>query len=552
MSGSIKFVLLTALLAAAWAHDVRADKKTVCTITVNSSDEKDIFRQNLSRDEFQFVELVESGRPDWLESACRKGVRCDVLLISGHFDGGTEFYSDRLDAREYLPVGEMERVSCSDSCPGLFSQLKEVYLFGCNTLNAEAMRSASAEVARSLVRSGHSQSDAERLSRVLNERHGESNRDRMRQIFKDVPVIYGFSSKAPLGRTAGPMLDRYFKSGSGGEIGSGRASAKLLGLFAPSSMARATGLSESDPNAGFRRDVCHFSDDRLSAAQKLGFVHDLMGREMAEVRMFLDHIERYSASLSEAERRAPAVSGALDEIARDEVARTRYLEFARDADLPAVRARMVELARSLGWLSAADQRAELMHMIGDRLAESAVSSAEVDLVCALNKDHQLDQELNRLQVPPAQADKVAHAAVLACLGSAEAHARVLRALSSSDDEEVQIAQIYLHHRPIADATELRDVAAAIARMKGSDAQVRALDTLAHYRFSDRESLEELTRLFPLAKSVNVQRAIAGILIRSDYQTIAKAELVQTLSEHRLKSPDGEDSIDVLLRRLRAS
>jgi len=552
MSGSMKLLLLTALLAAAWAHDVRADKKTVCTITVNSSDEKDIFRQNLSRDEFQFVELVESGRPDWLESACRKGVRCDVLLISGHFDGGTEFYSDRLDAREYLPVDEMERVSCSDSCPGLFSQLKEVYLFGCNTLNAEAMRSASAEIARSLVRSGHSQSDAERLSRVLNERHGESNRDRMRHIFKDVPVIYGFSSKAPLGRTAGPMLDRYFKSGSGGEIGSGRAGPKLLDLFAPSSMARATGLSDSDPKAAFRRDVCHFSDDRLSAAQKLGFVHELMGREMAEVRMFLDHIEKYSASLSEAERRAPAVSGALDEIARDEVARTRYLEFARDADLPAVRARMVELARSLGWLSAADQRAELMRMIGDRLAGSAVSSAEVDLVCTLNKDHQLDQELNRLQVPPEQADKVAHSAVLACLGSAEAHARVLRALSSSDDVEVQIAQIYLHHRPIADATELRDVAAAIARMKGSDAQVRALDTLAHYRFSDRESLEELTRLFPLAKSVNVQRAIAGILIRSDYQTIAKAGLVQTLSEHRLKSPDGEDSIDVLLRRLRAS
>ena len=136
-----------------------------------------------------------------------------------------------------------------------------------------------------------------------------------------------------------------------------------------------------------------------------------------------------------------------------------------------------ELARSLGWLSAADQRAELMRMIGDRLAEAAVSSADVDLVCALNKDHQLDQELNRLQVPPAQADKVAHSAVLACLGSTEAHARVLRALSSSDDEEVQIAQIYLHHRPIADATELRDVAAAIARMNGSDAQVRALDTL---------------------------------------------------------------------------
>ena len=208
MSVSTKFALLAALLVAIGSHDVRAEKKTVCTITVNSPDEKEIFRRNLSQDDFQFVELVERGRPDWLESACRKNVRCDVLLISGHFDGGTEFYSDRLDAREFLPVDEMERVSCSDSCPGLFSQLKEVYLFGCNTLNAEAMRSASGEIARSLVRSGRSQVDADRVSRALGERHGESNRDRMRHIFKDVPLIYGFSSKAPLGPMAASTLDR--------------------------------------------------------------------------------------------------------------------------------------------------------------------------------------------------------------------------------------------------------------------------------------------------------------------------------------------------------
>jgi hypothetical protein len=552
MPVSTKFVLLAALLVAAWAHDVRADKKTVCTITVNSPDEKEIFRRSLPQDDFQFVELVERGRPDWLASACSKGVRCDVLLISGHFDDGTEFYSDRLDARESLPVDEMERASCSDSCPGLFSQLKEVYLFGCNTLEAQPLRSTSAEIGRSLIRSGHSPADAERLSRVLNERHGESNRDRMRHIFKDVPVIYGFSSKAPLGRTAGPMLDRYFQSGASGEIGSGRASPKLLSLFAPVSMTVATGSSDSDRHAGYRQDVCHFSDDRLSAAQKLSFVHQLLGREMAEVRMFLDHIEKYAASLSDTERQEPTVARALDEIARDEAARTRYLDFVRDADQPAVRARMIGLAAKLGWLSPAEKRAELMRMIGDQLAKNAVSSAEVGLACALNKDHELDQELHRLQLQPAQAENVTHAAVLACLGSTEAHARVLRALTSPNDEEVQIAQVYLHYWPISDPTELRDVATGIARMNGSDAQVRALDTLARYHLSDRESLEELTRLFPRAKSVNVQRAIAGILIRSDFQTIATPELVKTLRQSRLKSPDGADLIDVLIRRLQTS
>src|SRR6202171_4301611 len=197
-----KFFFLTALLAGVWSHDADADKKTVCSITVNSPDEKEAFRRSLPADKYQFVELVERGRSDWLESACRQGTRCDVLVISGHYDGGNEFFSEKLEAREFLPVAEMERVSCSDSCPGLFSQLKEVYLFGCNTLNPEAMRSASGEIARSLVRSGHSQSDAERLSRVLGERHGESNRDRMRHIFKDVPLIYGFSSHETLGPMA--------------------------------------------------------------------------------------------------------------------------------------------------------------------------------------------------------------------------------------------------------------------------------------------------------------------------------------------------------------
>ena len=165
-----RFVLVAAMLALLPVANAAASKTTVCTITVNSSDERETFRRNLPSDRYEFVELVERGRPDWLASACRKGIRCDVLLISGHFDGGDEFYSDRVDARESLPVDEMERVSCSDSCSGLFSQLREVYLFGCNTLNAEALTHASGEVVRSLVRAGHSAADAERIARLLEER----------------------------------------------------------------------------------------------------------------------------------------------------------------------------------------------------------------------------------------------------------------------------------------------------------------------------------------------------------------------------------------------
>ena len=64
----------------------------------------------------------------------------------GHYDGGdyaggNEFFSEHVDSHEFLPVDEMERVACSEPEDGLFSQLKEVYLFGCNTLNPQPLRS---------------------------------------------------------------------------------------------------------------------------------------------------------------------------------------------------------------------------------------------------------------------------------------------------------------------------------------------------------------------------------------------------------------------------
>jgi hypothetical protein len=543
-----RFAVVAALLAAV-ALPAHAERKTVCTITINSPDEKETFRRNLPDGEYEFVELVERGHPDWFASACRRNVRCDVLVVSGHFDDGTEFYSDRLGARESLPVEALERAACSDSCASVFSQLKEVYLFGCNTLEAAPLRLASPEIARSLVRSGRTPEDAEKLSRELAEKYGESNRDRMRRVFKDVPVIYGFSAKAPLGAAAGPALERYFRSGTDTAFGSGRASPRLLSVLAAASMTATAGTSESDSDAAVRQDMCRLADERPSAAQKLAFVHRLLTREIAEVRMLLDRIERYVAALSDADRRAPDVAGALAGIAGDHEARERYLAFARDADEPATRARMTELAAALGWLSPAEKRGELASIFGDRLNGHSVGVTDVDLACSLNRDHALDDERDRLRIEPARAARIGPAAVLACLGSGEARAHVLRALASADDDEVRIAQTYLHHRPLIDATEQRDVAAAVLGMKASGAQVRALETLAAYRFSDRETLQSLAQLFSLAKSVDVQRAIAGVLIRSDYMTIASPALARTLRQHRLKSPDGADVIDVLIRRL---
>ena len=152
---------------------------------------------------------------------------------------------------------------------------------------------------------------------------------------------------------------------------------------------------------------------------------------------------------------------AFDAIACDDVAHKRYLKLAVDADLPRIRARMIALAGTLGWLSPADQRAELMRMVGDLIARESIGAAEVDMICALNKGHGLDEERHRLPLSPAQADKVANAAVLGCLGSSEGHARVLQALTLGNEAEAEIAEVYLGYRPITDVAELRVVAIGV-------------------------------------------------------------------------------------------
>lgn len=543
---------LLAVAALAAVQGAAAAPKTVCTVTINSSDERDVLERQLPRDRYRVVELVQQGRRDWLADACRRGVTCDALVVSGHFDAGTEFYSDRFDEREYLTMHELQRASCSASCSGLFAQLKEVYLFGCNTLQSEPKHAATAEVVRSLLRAGRAPAEAEAGAAQLTSRYGQSNRERMRHVFKDVPVLYGFSSQAPLGRYAGPLLERYLQSAPDGEIAGGRQSPTLLGLFAPSSMVAIAGLTDADPHADFRRDMCRLADEAPSDARKLAFVHQVLQRDVTEVRMFLEHLEHYAASLGPAQRRMPEVAAALSAIERDHAARDRYLEFARDADEASVQARMMALAQTLGWLTPAQERAEFVRMVADRMARGRLGGTEVDLVCAARRDR--DPELARLLLATGapRPDRVAHAAALACLGSAEAHQRTVRALASPRDEEVAIAQIYLRHRALAGAGEARAIAANIARMPAGGAQARALQALGKQHLTDPQTVQEIARLFPQVRSLEVQRAIAGVLIRSDTRALERAELARTLRQHRLKSPDGSDVIDVLIRLLQST
>ena len=541
MRGPLRVALRTAAcaacLAAALAHGA---VKTVCTITVNSSDEAAAFRRALPPNEYRFVELVARGDADWLASACRRGVACDVLVVSGHYDGEGMFFSDQVDRDEHLPLGELERAACSEACPGLFAQLKQVYLFGCQTLAPEPVNGTGTPVHSIDVALGAPP------ARTRSARHGESSRQRMSRIFKDVPVIYGFASTAPLGPAAGDVLSRWLRSGGTAEVGTGRASSRLLALFAAHGMATTRGVTAKDARFAARNEVCGFEDERLGPVERALRVHELLARGPRDVRVYLDHLERFVGRLTEFERRAPPLSAALEAIARDSVVRDRYLAYARGVDEAPLRARLLALAQALGWIDATTLHDEWGTLLVERL-ERGAQPDDIDLACRLARDGMLASQVPR--IGGAVAAGVERHAMLACLGDEDARATVLATLATMEQRGVELAEVLLRHRPLRDAAELQHLVRAIGSMSATPAmQERALHALAGQRAIDTRAAGIVVDMFPDA-SLPVQRAIAGVLVRADLTAIDTGALVRMLHRHRRPSLEGRDLIDVLIGRL---
>lgn len=539
--------VLSAALACTAAH--AEAPQTVCTLTVNSPEEQEAFRSHLPAARYRFVELVQRGRADWLDAACRSALRCDVLIVSAHYDGNDAFYAERPEQPEHFTATDLERVSCSGACPALFSQVKEIYLFGCNTLNPQPQSDAPAEVLRSLVRAGHTHAQAEQVLQSLAGVHAESRRDRMRQIFPGVPVIYGFTGAAPLGPVAAGALESYLRHGGGRDFGRGRVSSGLLEAFSAFGLAATPGMDAAPGLARARADMCQFADQRLPAGSKLAFVHDLLQRHVGEARLYMDRIRRLLHSLDDTARRQPQVAVQLDAIARDGAARARLLDYARRTDRPPVQVQLLDLAHELGWLTGEQRRDELARLLRSLHQRRELGVPEVHLACGLNPDGRLDGAVGRaagLTTPP---DDAAHAALRACLGSAEDRARTLQALMAAAEADVRVAQAYLRHRPVTDAVELRLLIEQIATMRPGDRQVLALEALRHHRIDDRGVVQRLTRLYADRPSAAVQSAIAGILIHADPNAIDTEALTQTLLARRLGEPGGSPLIDLLLDTL---
>lgn len=207
----IPFILNNKVLAKEQTPNLDPEKITFCHITINSDDEKKMFEKKIREQsgdkKVQFVELTEMGEAgNWFKQACESQIKCDVLNISGHF-GGNFFGSSKLE----LTSNQMENAMCSEDCKGILEHPVEVYLWGSNTLAGKKSDNRSPEEYMRLLIDdhGHSRAEAEKVAALRYSPVGTSFRDQMQGIFKNVAHIYGFKSRAPLGKQVDGMIANY-------------------------------------------------------------------------------------------------------------------------------------------------------------------------------------------------------------------------------------------------------------------------------------------------------------------------------------------------------
>lgn len=182
------------------------EKSNICFVTINSSEEKNLFTKYLSegenRGKFEFHELTALGnQTNWFSKACESKLSCDVLIISGHYGGSFFGKTDFI-----LRNDQLETKSCQRSCPGILRAPQEVFLLGCNTLaSKEGDTRTPYQYLQALLRDNLSFDDAAQAVEVRYGSFGSSFKKKMERVFNNVPHIYGFDSKGPSGST----IERY-------------------------------------------------------------------------------------------------------------------------------------------------------------------------------------------------------------------------------------------------------------------------------------------------------------------------------------------------------
>ena len=175
----------------------------ICSFTFNSSDEKEAIFKGLEPYGAKLIEFVnkDDKDPTWFTRACKSNIKCDISIFSGHFGG--VFFGEGTSVT--LSLDELIKAK---NC-NIINNTRAVYLMGCNTLASKARdhRNVS-EYIRVLLNDGFSLPLAQKVAASRYMDYGMSIENYMTDIFANSKQIIGFESTGPLGKYAGPMIEK--------------------------------------------------------------------------------------------------------------------------------------------------------------------------------------------------------------------------------------------------------------------------------------------------------------------------------------------------------
>ncbi len=194
------------------------NRKTVCSITINSKEEREAFRSELNNRDYNWVELIPFNKPEdsnrfmvrdnqWLDRACQKKIRCDIMVFSGHF--ASSFIGS---SGHEVKLEDLTKYSCDKNCETTFESVRQVYLFGCNTLAQNAPDSRTIAAYREiLIQDGVSPHSAQQIAARRYTIYGQTISDEVRKIFPKARQIFGFAAPGPTGKNIKPALVKYLR-----------------------------------------------------------------------------------------------------------------------------------------------------------------------------------------------------------------------------------------------------------------------------------------------------------------------------------------------------
>ena len=434
-------IVLAALALLTSHRSDAAERLKVCAFRFQSPDEMEVFSSHLPAQDFEILDLSPppllgqetpvSGGGGWLDGACRKAARCDVVVLTAEFAG--RFFGS---LGRSLSLQDMEEASCKARCDGLFHDPKEVFLLACNTLATKDVDMRGPQIyLQILLDHGFDRAQAERVVAMRYGPLGPAFREALRRVFAGVPRLYGFSSAAPKGEYSAPMLERYFDTVGDyrahvQRAGRGESNRALLAAFKGTSLVETTGLTDAEPAARDRDLICALYDDSLPVERRLEIVRDLVARPdllafVPSIQVFVDR--HPPEKMQGGEKRI------YDEIRGDTVARERVRALVFQLDVSALQLELGHFAVHMGWLE--KERFRELAIEGARqLLRRPLDNEVVDVMCELPKHEQVGDHFRSADLPDALFRDPEGIRLVSCLAppDPQVSVRIAAALDADD------------------------------------------------------------------------------------------------------------------------